>query len=716
MTDKVLYSKPLREAISGSGETPESSDEPGSNTEPHSGPSAHQPPPRTTYRKLRILSKADSVSTRFHALFATALSTRLTPRESAQFLDQFRYIICTSSLLGDKIAPPTERRSAARAARQRPWQTEDQAGWDKRRIAKHWMGSGGCVVLASLLLTWAIQTPPKSGGLPKGKARQSAALVVGLVLTLFLYAQTRKAQSRLNHEGCVRAVTALVESCHLFDMQACRIIQLVQEVELLARGYQLAGQDTPRHLHPPISRLEKYGQQRRCETLRRAAAAALNLIHAATDRTLSALMEHSDTHDFYKLADVYNVVLGGDDAVDDMEDEESIAGLRSLLNRLHARRRSLFCALLAIQAPARWGQVGEKLSTLNDLFGSVARSLADTLEQDSKPLDLNQLVTHNDDPAPAKSLQSVNQLGLALRRAQARMYLLRDAEATDELLTRYDALGKDLELLVSEWRDGRSFLTRDQGTAPGVDEAQDTPDDVLEQVDTASVRMRPDSLGFWGPRMSVHLDDTQVRGLGLAPGHMQEHQPVIYEADATPRAAGSTNTLTRADRLAAMRKERDAKQARTAQRRLEQQTRENVVSELKDVLGSRAASASAAASMHHNTAFTSRRPMGLRLSVHAAPRSSSAAPATLRSLNASIPEIPRPSDLTPHTPSTIRRPPSSSDAPSTATATARQMALLMRAHSSNPAIMSPPLDNGDRKASTRSDSTWDSAFGGSLAS
>lgn len=625
-------------------------------------------------RTLITANQASSRRSRFQALFETAMSPRLSPRESARFVDKFRYIICTSQLLSDNIvASDVVRKTTSRDGLTSFQFADGQQGqWDSRRAAKHWMGSGGCIILVSILVTWAVRKPGR--GLPP-TAKASAAVAVSLLVALYLYAQSRRAYSRYLHTRAAAYCQSMVSCCQTFDSTTFKIINLIQDVELLSRGFGIGS------VVPPIARMEVNSRQRRCHRLRVALVSALNLSYTANNRACIALEPMTNMRDFNKLSDVYNIILN--DEEDDLsilcDDADSIAYLKALFHRLHNRRRKLLCCLLAIQADGRpgnariWRSVLNQLRSLSDLMHNLSNQLIEALEDDFHTLDPNQIappsnsaqIPHED--RHRSQARGINNLSQTLRRTQAKMYILReesnrmhsqpalDPRLKDDLIGHYDSLGSDLHALLAEWQEGRRAISgnpsqeipeSDQIVMSQRPRLQD-PIDLASDIETDSVLIRPNSLGFWGPRMSIYnpamLDTTGFTPLEEALREEIYEGDTIVEARAEPAAQKS-----RAERIAIMRQERELKQAKSEERRLQQRTRENLQGELKDVLVQRG-----------------RRPLGLRLSVH--------------NMRYPVHDI------------EVRKPIES--------------------------VMSPPLDNGERKVSTASEQstgTVDSGIGSTV--
>lgn len=572
-----------------------------------------------THRPLITAAQASSTHSRFQALFSTALSPRVSPRECSRFIDRFRYVICTSQLLSENIVHSDANKRKNELS---TYQFEDgeQGKWDSRKAAKYWMGSGGCIVLISMMIVWALRSSNR--GIPS-TAKSSATLVLALLLALYLYAQSRRAYTRHLHHKAATLIQNMVSHCQNFDYTTCRMITLIQEVELVSRGYKIG------NISSPIARIEANCRQRRCMRLRTTVVSALNLVFAASNRSSAILEQLTNVRDFNKLSDVYNIIVNDEDDMTVLcDDTDSVEYIRALFHQVHSRRRKLLCCLLAVQADGRpgntkvWTVVAEQLQVVSNLLSNLADQLDETLKDDAYELSPNQIAP----PIPQSNsshmerrrhqARGINNLSQSLRRTQAKMYILREEssrllqqpdlglDVRDELLSHYDSLESDLHELLADWREGRQMLLR-QGTpetspepsVPGSVEREtmSTEDDDL---DSKTVLIRPNSLGFWGPRMSIRdfstIDTTMTSPIEDA---LREE---IFEGEtesAMPRA--SRPSMTRAERIAVMRQEREVKQAKSMERLQQDKARSSLQGELKDVLGHRA-----------------RRPLGLRLGLH----------------------------------------------------------------------------------------------------
>lgn len=582
----------------------------------------------SSHRKLITADQASSKRSRFSALFSTAMSPRLSPRESSRFVDRFRYIICTSQLLSETLVFSEYQKRPSTIHRFK-FDDGEQGEWDSRKVAKYWMGSGGCVLLVSLLITWAMRSSNR--GIPS-KSKNSAALTLALLMALFLYAQSRKGYTRYLHLQAATHIQSTVTQCQRFDALVCKIINLVQEVELVSRGYRTGS------TLPPIARIEANGRQRRCMRLRTSLVAALNLVFSANGRASAILEKMANARDYNKLSDVYNVILTEEDDLALLCDEaDSVGYLKALFHQMHARRRKLLCCLLAIHADGRpgstgvWGTVVKQLQSISGLMENLVQQFEDVLEEDTHVLSPNQIAWSSATEASEglvdrrrAQARGINTLSQTLRRTQAKMYILREESARIlqqpdiepqtkvELLSHYDSLGSDLNALLADWQDGRQLLLRqsppesptDEHPPQGAEDSSSVPRTSDIDLDGESLLIRPNSLGFWGPRMSV-VSGPVTEGHPFTPiGDALREE--VFEGD-TAVTERPLQRMTRAERVAIMRQERELKQARSEERRVQQQARLSLQGELKDVLG-----------------HPARRPLGLRLSVHNMQRPSAA--------------------------------------------------------------------------------------------
>ena len=113
------------------------------------------------------------------------MSSHVPPPETARFQERLRYIICSSQLLSEKITPSLYLDTSA---------VDHVDLLIRKRTLRYWIGTGGCVIVVVLLISWTLR--PGSGS--KGaKARSLAILALGLLIAVYLYAHTVLSLSRV---------------------------------------------------------------------------------------------------------------------------------------------------------------------------------------------------------------------------------------------------------------------------------------------------------------------------------------------------------------------------------------------------------------------------------------------------------------------------------------------------------------------------------------
>jgi hypothetical protein len=110
----------------------------------------------------------------------TAFSLHVPPPETARFQERLRYVICTSQLLSEKSTPSLYPESP----------TNDPLDTLLRRgTTRYWIGTGGCIIVVALLVSWTLRDPPTS---KIARAKNLAAFALGALIAVYLYAHTVK--------------------------------------------------------------------------------------------------------------------------------------------------------------------------------------------------------------------------------------------------------------------------------------------------------------------------------------------------------------------------------------------------------------------------------------------------------------------------------------------------------------------------------------------
>jgi hypothetical protein len=304
------------------------------------------------------------------------------------------------------------------------------------------------------------------------------SILVGAAILLYAWARRQWLQNL--RQNAVNGASTLVTNLQAFDASTSAALILVQEVELVSRGYAIS---TPM---PPISRLDQDGQGRRCARIRRClkgafAASIPPFLDACSD--LRDLISEDDLDkylDVYEITyqDIQEAYLGF--STTEFEDAESLKALRILQARLNILRRVALCALLSIEADGgrpdftRWRTAVENMERLAAVSGDWAEKMNKLLDEEQTfVLPTPATPHHARDPERAKfraQLQKLSALSSGIRGLQAKMQILKEEstksieEADDlsdlgpRLLVQYDSIGQDLRALVQAWESGKASL------------------------------------------------------------------------------------------------------------------------------------------------------------------------------------------------------------------------------------------------------------------
>ncbi|KAK9239277.1 Mysoin-binding motif of peroxisomes-domain-containing protein [Lipomyces kononenkoae] len=432
---------------------------------------------------------------RFQFLFAAPLKRRLGPRENASFLERFRYVLVTSQLLDENVSVA----SFVRADEQHesnlhkdfldgtPSTRRGGTGSDLGTGTRHWIGSGGCVIVVAVLFAWFLRGGDRLISGIGTKCKLLVGMVIVLSVSLFLYAHAWRRRLRTTRQSAIECATQFIKSNHLFDINMSRTIGIVQEVEFISRGFGFTVM-SPSPSASPVRRASsrKSGshstrlQQKspiglqRCKALRNQISSALNLSLALYTRSLNGLSElcnHSDLEKYFEIYDINNnptamqlrkedhqrekenpavIDNGEDEENDDSASIESLWQLKQQFRRLHHTRRKLLCCLLAMDAQgdrsdiSKWRSVVQDIRTLSDLMTQLSDDLGKSLIQG----DITELVefytreqekTYPHKSGPSSQLpvqvrwrphmQALNAMSATLRNIEAKMYVLREDSA-----------------------------------------------------------------------------------------------------------------------------------------------------------------------------------------------------------------------------------------------------------------------------------------------
>lgn len=325
-------------------------------------------------RRLTTLSNSYSI----------AVASSIDRADNHKFLEKFRYTIVASQLLsGQSIVAQHHFDTQPR---------EDNADAAEKTVTPT---STGIAITATgaLLVAWIISWVYYGGYSQLTKKRVVVAAVILVAGGLSSHVLLRQQWLRYLREQALAGVKTFIARSQDFDSASSAALSLIQEVELVSRGYKMyvapssGGRRDSMHLLtpsrsaplPPISRMEDRSQTRRCVRLRKALRGAFVEMIMAHVQISTVVKEFAEEqclekyHDVYDISDfdVQDALQGFSEA--DFEDPDSLRVLKIAAARFHTIRKILLCCLLAFDATGdnadflRWSTAVEGLRTLNEV-------------------------------------------------------------------------------------------------------------------------------------------------------------------------------------------------------------------------------------------------------------------------------------------------------------------------------------------------------------
>lgn len=507
----------------------------------------------TPLKKKRLSSIQDG---------ATAVASQLDRAENSRFIEQFRYTIVASQLLSGHSA----------LGQHVPVQSRIPVGGGQDPSVPSQTGLL-LTAVGALGLAWFISWLHGGGITNLTKKRVVVFVVVFAVAGVASQAFIRQQWLRYVRGQTLAEISTFVSRAQDFDSASSAAVALIQEVELVSRGYRLSAP------LPPISRIEDRSQTRRCVRLRKVLRKSFGDVILRYDQASSVIKGFSEQLDLERYYDIYDISdLDMADALQgysdkEFEDMESLQTLKIVASRFHVMRKMFLCALMSTEAQGdetdflRWTSVVESLRMLNETTTESYERVKSILsEEDSFPA-----------PAPAgdkdplspgrerwrSQLRKLNSLTTGIRGLQAKMTMLREEsdralnEANDiselgpNLMQQYESIGQDLKMLQQAWEQGKGAL------ASGIDRNE-------KRISSISGMLSP-SLSLSGLTIVEEssggsVSDALKALTGETPdtlemtsnsGDVEE----VFEAVATPSRPKST--LTREERIIKMKEDRE---------------------------------------------------------------------------------------------------------------------------------------------------------------
>jgi len=386
------------------------------------------------------------------------------------------------------------------------------------------------------------------------------------------------------------------------ELSAGSAMALIQEVELVSKGYRLSAP------LPPISRLDDAKAARRCAGLRRQLCKVYQAAIPALMHGVESLRASINDNDYDKYLDVYDIPRGAvqeaitTDVPDDY-DNESLGALKMLHYKCSTLRRVFLCSLLSLEADGgapdfgRWRMAADIMNTVSRMGADNAKSLSETLK------DLEDFATPTTPKKASKAgnervrtqVRKISTLSQGIRSIQAKMMLLREEsnkalETSDDLtdlgpslMAQYESIGADLKSLMQDWEIGKAALVSNIGKHE-------------RRISMASSGLRSpgsslggltavdeDSENSGGPADALRALLGEKESLSNRSSFVTSNSDEeVFEAIAMPRVR-ERSSLTREERIVKMNEER----ARLAENKDKRMSNTNMIKELQSVINLR---------------------------------------------------------------------------------------------------------------------------------
>ncbi|KAG4305836.1 hypothetical protein PORY_000746 [Pneumocystis oryctolagi] len=541
-----------------------------------------------------------------YSLVSTFLKTYLSEAEKSMFLERFRYIICTSQLLNENVSPSLYH------SQQSSTSYKKNSHKSLRMLiqsAKKWFFSGGCIVALIFSIKWSFK---KDIYQINKKLKYFSTFLICVITMSLAYVYCLRTYFKNIQKQAIFSMRCFIDTSQRFDIIINRTLSLIQEVELVSRGYLTFPL-------PPITRIEANSQDRRCKMLRLLLSTLLSQILSSYNHSFSLLRTFYSKREFDTLQIMYNLPHSQDfDSLPSYfkeDDSNGLPYLKALFYTIHEKRRQCLVSLLSMSISSfenisSWKVVISQLKGLSVLMNNFHDEIEKALENNEQILELSIPKTnaHEKNIKWNGHIRNINVLFQVLRRFQAKLHILKeesnrliqddfDENVKDELLSYYDFLKDDLKILTEKWESGRDYLLKiptkpnimaqdsicldskmseDSNTSIHDSNESDSDKSISEIKNTKALSEITNDWDVSSTSYSQHLSG------GTLPNNNEKE--VVFEAvsdkfELTPRL----QKLNKAERIEKIKRDREKR----LKIRKDREVGMKVVSELKDVLGKR---------------------------------------------------------------------------------------------------------------------------------
>ncbi|KAJ2973590.1 hypothetical protein NUW58_g8899 [Xylaria curta] len=531
-----------------------------------------------------IQSRASPVLNALRFLLETVTSS-IDHARSIGFLERLRLAIIQSQLLDNPLTLGFQS-SAEPVVSQPP-----------AELSFHGLTTTGAAAAAifGFSLASLVRWNSQGGFLPTWKR---LLVSVGLTVVLFHLVRAyvrREILRNIQRQGLVESASFFALSRD-FDCANSAALNFIMEVELVARGYRLS---TP---IPPISRLEKNGQNVKCLQLRHAVRTSLAEVISTYYQTAFTIWGFAEQTELLQLQSQYQFTAA--DVVErfqlfsngNAQDGEKLQSLKDAAYLFHDIRKVFLSGLLAIHTSGkdtdrlRFTTVLEAFKELNAVTKKACARVKEALaENDYQISQLPKVPKSPLSPNHDRWQHQVRRLGsmtMNIRSVQAKLHLLQEEsnkalnEANDItemgplFMAQYDSIGQDLRDLMEAWQSGKkalkSGINRNEKRISSIGSVMASPTSTMSGRTIAGDESSTDE-------HEPGVEDA-LRKLTGDTNADAPTEPEVFEAISVPRPR---SMLTREERIVRMKEERKAKESARAKA----DAYRGMVRELEGVLG-----------------------------------------------------------------------------------------------------------------------------------
>ncbi|KAI4255698.1 MAG: hypothetical protein LQ352_002447 [Teloschistes flavicans] len=521
-------------------------------------------------------------------------------------LFDFRYTIIASQLLNDV---PNSTIYTRHHATQNLDFGQQNLDTDAQVVQFTWPGLA-LTVLTAFSFAWLVQWM-KAIAQSTSQGWPMVLTPITVVATcFFLYVHFRQQWLHWLRDQAVQNASTLVASAQDFQVAASSSINLIQEVELVCRGYRVSPL-------PPITRIEEQGQIRRCESLRRSLQgilASLPSLYCEAFEEMKGLAVATDLEKYYDMYEISRTDMLEIESLKDAESlhsgEETLLSFKIGLQKLHLARKLFLCSILALSADggrtdvAKWASATKTMNALSNETSKATQALGEVLEAEIaqqghlQSIDGTATITPAEMSVPAtpkcpltpgrerlrRQTRKLSSLSQGIRGLQASIHILREdversagnsVHSSALMIPRYDSVGAEIKELLDEWQEGQAAFANT--VSPASNRLS------LPAVSKTTPSSPTISLGGL-----TAVDGSPPDAFRVLTGDGQYHQAAsstatssageeIFEAVALPR---QQSTLSREERVAKTKEDR----IRQAMTKTQAQASTHMLKELETVI------------------------------------------------------------------------------------------------------------------------------------